>query len=325
MTFKDYTAILTGASGLTQEQASICIYYLLAACHLDTFSIFPILALQGPAGTGKTAAMEQMASLVKGKVVDGRTEATIRDGLNSVPLAFIDEADSVLMLEDILTRRYSRETSGQTVNRITSFGHYRPDKLNLFGATVLCRRRPFRDVAMRSRAIVIRTIPKPGRYYVQKEYDLLPLAQKIKPHNDLETCNRVMDTWKPLLVMAKSLGDEEWLAFADKQIKRENRQLELNQSIEPSHAFVYALKIHSQNECERVKLSTLRDTLKQEFDLRLTISQLLDLAQGLELPVLRPHGYFQIRMDKSLVDCLLKTIEPEEVEKILTLDNLDKV
>lgn len=46
------------------------------------------------------------------------------------------------------------------------------------------------------------------------------LAKSISPAS-IEIVNRVMDTWKPLLVMAHILGEEEWLQFAYNEMRNQ--------------------------------------------------------------------------------------------------------
>jgi len=153
------------ASGLTEAQAKTCVYYAVATHRMERYDKFPQLVLQGSQGTGKTSAKDQLAPMVyRPKSINGKTEATIRDELAQATTALIDERETVSVLEDLLTQRYARETAEVVVNQQVSEGGYVPVKRNMFGATIVCKRHPFSDGAMRSRAIVIRTKRKPGNY-----------------------------------------------------------------------------------------------------------------------------------------------------------------
>jgi hypothetical protein len=308
-----YASAMLTASGLTREQAWTCVYYACATHHIEMFERFPILAFLGNAGTGKTVAQEQISKMVREtKRITGRTAATVRDELSNTTSALIDESDSILGLEELLNRRYSRQTGTQIVNRATPFGGYQPEPEDIFGATVVCRRRPFRDVAMRSRAIIIRTRARVGNYRVV-EVDGLERAAKMIEPQQMDAYDRVMDTWKPLLVIAHAVDDGQWLDYANRQIESEARQLKANQGLEPNDALVFALRIHCRQQ--RVKLSVLRDTLRQEYDVRLTIGQILDLCQGLGISVVKPQGYLQAILEPEYIQGLLKEIEEASGEK----------
>lgn len=312
-----YVDVMMQATGLEQEAASVCVYYALATYFISDFQKFPTLVFLGPAGTGKTAATEQMYQLCcDAKFICGRTPATIRDELSETPTAILDEADYISCLEDILTRRYSRTNSTQTINKASEVG-YTKAKQDLFGATVLCCRKPFRDVAMRTRSIIIRTKSKPGHYKIKENCSLRKIAKKVELI-PIETSQRMMDTWKPLISVAETLHDKAWTEWAYTEVVKESTQMGLAQEMEPSICLVYAFKA-LWNEKRTLRVSDVRHLLRDEFDTKLSVFQVLDLCQGMNVQVIKPQGYLQIKLNQEQLQGLLADVKPLEPVPLLQL------
>lgn len=296
-----YKDALRHASGLTDKEAWLCAYYALATHWIASFNSFPILSFIGPAGTGKSSALAQIAKMVRSpKWVAGTTTATVRDQLNGAGTALIDEGDGIPGLEHILTLRYARETSKQVVNRANDAGGFYPANINLFGATVVIKRNNYQDVAMKSRAIVIHTKSRITKDYAISDIpSLTDIAQTLKP-DIIETSNRVRDTWKPLLVMAAALDDNTWTRWAEEEINDELLHLNLTQQVEPDRAVICALKAIADERNQTsgeidVRVTLLRETIKKETELKIAVTQVLEICRSLKLETRNPSGYFYIK------------------------------
>ncbi|MFC1974382.1 hypothetical protein ACFLU2_03415, partial [Chloroflexota bacterium] len=212
--------------------------------------------------------------------------------------------------------RYSRQNGKYMANRQVK-GEWRMESGNLFGATIICRRKPFYDVAMQNRTLVIRTKQKSGIYHLSNMPNCEEIVRMLELKN-IEISNRVMDTWRPVLSIAHAMGDTEWLEYANKEIEGEVRHLQRNQGIEPSVALIHALSIYYPKGVSkgRIRVRNLKDVLRNEFDLRLSLSQVSDLLQGYSLETVNPQGYPEVKVTAERLDQLRREVEtPESGEK----------
>lgn len=169
--------------------------------------------------------------------LDGRlSKAEFRDSLEQNTTALVDEADEIH--EDWLTKRFARQSAQMSVKRARKTG-WKSEPLNLFGATALHRRKPFGDPAVLSRSIVVMTkrslvVPFDAASFEAHAEQVRDVAAKISWQEVPESAgDRIADTWEPLRVVARHLGDESWLGFADEQMGRARANLSLGQEEEP--------------------------------------------------------------------------------------------
>lgn len=128
---------------------------------------------------------------------------------------------------------------------------------------------------------------------------------------------RIYDTWKPLLDIARAVGDEEWLQHAHRVMEKETRLQGLSQAMEDTQALVHALGVLSEKQMNghRFNLREVKKTLRDEFDVNMNAQQIMDTCQQLGIPVVRPHGYPQVKLDKKLIQALEEQMSrSEEVE-----------
>lgn len=298
------------ASGLDINQAKTVVYYAVATHIMEKLEEMPLLTFQGPAGTGKSSGMKQMEKLVHNpERITGRiSEAALRDKLKKnggYKTIFIEEADSVS--EELISDRYSKKSAQRTVNRASSPVTWSMDSLDIFGATVLHKRIPFSDNAIKSRAIIIRTIHRPGQYSITEmdSETVKVVADKIKANlPSLESTGRIEDTWQPLLVVAHTLNDDGWIEYAEQQIEAANREHRAGHGYEPYEAVIYALQsVFTQNFLpeQTAKISTIKDRLREEFGIRMKNYQVEQMCIELGFKVTRPHGYPTVQLDKELL------------------------
>ncbi len=316
-----YIDAMMSASGLTENQAKTCVYYAVCTYHIrcegqPPLMKLPTLCLQGTAGTGKTSAKEQLRRMVNGpKSIHGRTFATVRDELTDAITALIDEADNLPRLEELLTHRHSIDTGTITVNHTASQGGYAPKNHDIFGATIVCRRTPFADIAFRSRAIIIATQNRRGSYSLISLNSSLGNLARITELKMQDTSDRISDTWEPVIAVARSLKDDEWLQYAEGEVERQTMLLNQTRGIEPQVALIYALKALSGSKPGKVKLSVVKRTLKAEFDVRQKISQIWDHCNQLDLRVVNPKGYPQVEVDPERIEELIAGFEEQSSEE----------
>lgn len=316
-TVKPYAKAMLGASGLNEFDAITSVLFAIAT-HLD-LEQYPILVYLGARGTGKSEAMKQLFPMCKGaKWIGGKTEAAHRNALkDGVRTAFVDEVDVIEpIITDLYTKRYSKQTGTIDVNEPTKSGYVLKPH-DIFGATVMVKRTAIADVALRSRAIVIRTAHhEPENWNVTNIGDVSDIASRIEStvkHRIKEVggVDRVQQTWNPLYLVAEQLGMTNWVQEAVTVIVREAEALKGGQGYEPSEAILQAIGILSRDEVNNeridksIKTSDIVRIVKDEFALPLKPSQIKEEAEARGFQSSTLHGYPVIKVTKDLLDKLL--------------------
>ena len=239
--------LIQAACGLGLGQAKAISYYAAATHGMLNLGVFPALVLQGPPATGKSTILDFLERLCfqPVKLEGSLSKAELRDSLNGRPTALIEEADYIR--EWLIRNRYSRRTSKTSVKR--DRGHnWESEALELFGATVLHRRPPFRAPAVQSRSITIRIRRAEGPFtpdmdaFVPYGDYLGNFADEVDWQQVLGLGgSRIRDTWAPLVVVARHLGDEEWLTWAEGRSEHAEVELGAGQEEEPEQAVFLAL------------------------------------------------------------------------------------
>ncbi|MHC4183986.1 MAG: hypothetical protein ACYSR0_11630 [Planctomycetota bacterium] len=316
---KAISAIM-GASGITEDQARTCLYYTIATYFLpDELELIPILAIIGPHGTGKTDLLMQLIKMVNGpRLIGARTFPTLRDEFGKTTTALLDDADDITEAnEKILIHRYSKIGSviGHKVDispRI-DVTKWRDKKTDVFGATIITKRTPFKDSAVTSRSIIIKTKYVRGKYKIKGFRNAHEVLSKIAKKIDLEdmgkpTSQRTKNNWMPLQAVARYFKDEEWLDYSEKEIKGSTRVLKVGQSYEPEEALLRVLKEKMKEAMtstgtlfyKTVLLSTMKDDLWKQFDVRLTNIQIHEILSELGFKVVSHSGYPKVKFDDML-------------------------
>jgi len=302
-----YVLAMTGASGLSENEAKLCVYYALAS-HFN-FENIPILAFIGATGTGKSEAMKQLFPMVKGKWIAAKTTAGLREDLKDVRVAFIDESDKVD--EELLTLRFNKETGMVKTNKPQGAG-WQEVRENIFGATVLARRTPIADVALRSRCLIIKTKPKEGNYKRTPDKDLPDSGDLSKAVNWLKkqmnieqaSSGRVNQTWNLLLEVAKY--DPDWLSWANEQIRLEQSNLKGGQGYEPQEAVLKALDALARNafgkrDTKSVRISDIKRFLWDEYELKMKGNQIMEMLGDLGFETKPISGYDSVIPNLALL------------------------
>lgn len=318
---KVYVPAIMGASGISKEQAKTCLYYAIATYLIpEKLDCMPILAIIGPQGTGKSCLLAQLHELVKEPIrIETKSIPTLRDKLAVANTALIDEGDYIN--EDYLIKRYNKETSQISYKKADKGSGWRTVDTDIFGATIIVRRTPFKDSATTSRSIIIRTRFRDGEYKILNFIKAKPQMKKISGEVSLgehqATSNRVRDVWEPLRAIAECLGDTEWLKYSDKEIERSIKSLRGSQNYEPELALLLTLKERMPaisddtgvSIINNVSLSIIKADLKSEFDLRLKNIQIQEMCRALGFQVVSHSGYPKVKCNRKLLDELLKDRE----------------
>jgi hypothetical protein len=313
---KIYLPAIMGASGITREQAKTCLYYAVATYLLpDKIGRMPILAIIGPQGTGKSALLTQLYTITKEpKVIAAQSVPTLRDELHNTITAIIDEGDDVN--EKYLIHRYDKGTSNITYKKSDRVGSWVTAESDIFGATIIARRVPFKDAATTSRSIPIKTLYNPGDYrirYIRKAGDKLSdIASKVSLEE--ETSERIRNNWMPLQAIAKYLGDTKWLEYSNEEINKHTKILKGSQRLEPEHALLMVLRENmvklvsgtSHAFTLDVKVSDVRKELKSEFNCYLNNKQIEEICLAWGFTVVSHSGYPKIKHNRKLMDRLCK-------------------
>ncbi len=257
------------ANGMDTNQAKTVVYYAMATYALEKLNIMPILVLKGTMASGKSTTMTILEQITSKPVrtSGSMTKPVMRDAFKPNTTALIEEADQVD--EQLLTNRYAKNTATLAVNKPIGDNKWKPKKVNTFGATVLHRRRPFKDPAVKSRSIQINMQHKPGSYetpYLTGK-GLEEIANQIQWDTEIlahSGKSRSMDTWTPLLIFAIHLKDDEWIDYAKAQIGEQEKSLQDSLGVEPSQAVFETLLFLASHEGsasepkERVAITEIR-------------------------------------------------------------------
>jgi len=264
-------AIMT-ACGLDLNQAKTLVYWAIVTHAIDRLKIMPILVLQGGHGTGKSTLIELLSKICHSPIlIDGKvSKAELRDSLKSNTTALIEEADEIN--ENWILKRYSKQTASTSVKRGSASQGWTSEPLDYFGATVLHRRKPFRDPAVDSRSITIKTTYKQGSYTmpILNGTDLSNIAARVDwlkriPFSD----GRAVDTWMPLFQAALYCDDTDWFQYAVGELQRAIASLSEGQGEEPNQLVVsklvsLAIDPNAQQLKQRVPLKDITKALKDD-------------------------------------------------------------
>lgn len=288
-----YYKAMETASGITNAQARLCVAYAIVT-HLD-FDEIPILLFRGALATGKSEALKQLGKICKGhEVITAKTEAALRDALSDCRTAIIDEGDDIP--EALIRDRYAKAT-GKVMHKRLVRHHWQDAIAKTFGATVLARRLPIADTALRSRCIIIETKARDGDYH-QSEVDygeFQKIAAMIEP-DKRETADRVHDTWKPILQVAFGIKDVILAEYAIKEMRKELRNLTDGQNYDPTTSCLDALKGLSEGkEGKLILLNELRNAVGEHFSLKLKVNQIAVIYRDEGFEISKLHGFPAVR------------------------------
>ncbi|MBA7472053.1 hypothetical protein ES707_07373 [subsurface metagenome] len=245
MEVSELVDIIQRVCGLPINWAKTCIYYCMATHKLGKIDWMPILLLLGRPSSGKSKLMNVLIQLARVKnppedslfSCEGISYPTLRDGLakNYLRTAFLEEADqhpNRKQLEGLLLARVDKKGTSRLKGKEApkAGGRYRDVTRNLFGAAIVHDRHGLNDLATERRAIVV-----PIKRYEDRIFEEPPTGLSLTPKfslgnipntfNTPKTRGSGLNTWEPLIRIASSLGDRDWLSWAKEQVIEANRAL----------------------------------------------------------------------------------------------------
>lgn len=303
---------MVSASGLTKDQAKTCVYYAVATFLTDQYAeLMPILLFQGNSGTGKSMAMNQLEKLVnEPRRIQGRTYSEVGRSVDRAVTALIDEGDfkQTKIETELLQLRCCRRYANQVIHIPPE---QRPLTINNFGATIIARREPFRDMATRNRSIPIKT---QRRTRPDSPYHLVDIHNQGisnmagiigRYREEVDTSDRVNDAWRPITEIATTIGDAEWLGYQIGELRRAQQMLAVGDQYEPEDVLIKSIMASCNgNFNHNIQLKDIRGVLADRFEVKSTTQQIHTMVVSLGFTVHFYQGYDHLVADNDLLTTL---------------------
>lgn len=232
----------------------LVVYWTLATHSLPHLNTFPLLALLGKMGTGKSQTLSIIANFAFHPVclsLRGMTGPAIRDKFAECNggTAIVEEADAAwkdaeMTFERMLSDRYQRTSAVAEHKVAAGKKNWATTTKKYFGATALHRRIPFNDAALDGRTVTVRLRPDNSRRY--REYsdqdpwnaegkELIGQVTFEPPaiEQPADVAARIFNSYKPLLSTAMLCGDQEFAKQVLSKVLQETLELKEAQSSEP--------------------------------------------------------------------------------------------
>ncbi|MHA2068354.1 MAG: hypothetical protein ACXABY_28665 [Candidatus Thorarchaeota archaeon] len=207
----------------------------MATHYLPAIKWMAALSIVGPKGSGKSQLMTVLEHISFSphpfschKKMTGtalRNEFVAAENKTAV----VEEADlfpNRSELEGYIISRVNRSTANLPITEQVQVNKgivWKPMKRNMFGATIIHDRHEFADLAAERRTIIIPVKKKKGRFKKIESDDTLLKSLSLPAFSydkipDLFKAEEIedapLDTWEPLIRIAASLHDDDWLAWA---------------------------------------------------------------------------------------------------------------
>lgn len=342
-----FGAFQKGAS-LDIYQSKLCVYCGILTYKVEEMDVFPILVLYGPHGTGKSTIERLMVQLVynpvpkpnfskliewNGLKLGTDTLPSLRDTLGQNTTALIEEGDAPKNKEKLIADRFSRQTAVWGYMKEKDIG-YAQTKANFFGATVIHKRSGFRDPATTSRSIFIKTKLQPDKQrvhttFTKEEIDIFRSISQTLGFKPFSPNNRTEQLWNPMLAIAQSLKDIEWISWALEQLKEQEKSHISGTTYDPQAAIIHAiLNIATEEDTSKppkqtlkegkYELTKIQDFVDKNLGVKKSISEIQHILQLLGFDVKMKQGVprVNITLDKVKKSCADYAIEDEVLDSI---------
>ncbi|MGA8736074.1 MAG: hypothetical protein WB558_19310 [Terriglobales bacterium] len=308
-------AALSESTGLKGRDQNLVVHWTLATHSLPHLSTFPLLALLGKMGTGKSQTLSIIANFAFRPArlsLRGMTGPAIRDKFAACyeGTAIIEEADHAwkdkdMDFERLLSDRYQRASAEESHKVPSGDKNWETVTKRYFGATALHRRISFSDAALDGRTVTVRLRPDHARQY--REYcaedswnvegrQLIsqltfepPVVEQPK-----DVAARIFNTYKPLLSTAKLCGDHGFEEQALTKLLQETLELKEAQSTEPDglvlRAIVESVFASGCTDFGNIKFSVLSESIWRNHKFSLQPRQIGPIARDLGLETKPSHG-----------------------------------
>jgi energy-coupling factor transporter ATP-binding protein EcfA2 len=342
-----FVETLANASSLNRNEAKLCLYYCILTHKIADLTLFPILTLYGEHGSGKSSLMKVIVQLVNKPVPPpqsfsdlARWEAlkmddtypSLRDALLEDTTAFIEEGETDNRKnEALIANRYSRQTAAVRHKQQENVG-YSQAKAHIFGATIIHKRRGYKDPATTSRSLFITTRKEMTKPHSNKVFtesgrqEFRAIAGEI-PISKLTPNNRAQDLWYPLMGLAIYISDGEWMPWAIDELYKLTHRQTSGGAFDPQKALVLAILSNAVKEDangnllfspDKYELSKIKGSLDQDLNVSMSINEIKHGLEQLDFEVKTRRGAFRVNVtgDKLRKVCSDLSIEDEAVKAI---------
>ena len=305
--------IINKVCGLGMNWAKVCIYYCMATHNLKQIFWMPVLAIVARKGSGKSQLIHVLEKLCYKPY-----HITCHRKMSAVSLRneLVEAKDRTAIIEEGDLFSYRNQLEGYLINRVDQTGTsavpvtgqigtasgaivWQTSTLNLFGATILHDRHEPNDMATGRRTIIVNVRHQRGKKFLKPDESLLDgLSLPSFSYGDIpeifdasETTGSAVDAWEPLIRVADSLKDEEWINWAWTKVAEMSEDLADGQQYEIELVVIKAVlqAYGSNNGIPIVKgplpLSEITNIIKKEYDPNIhpkTIATILRKDMGIK-------------------------------------------
>jgi hypothetical protein len=308
---------LTETTGLQDSARKTVTYWTLATHSLPHLSTFPLIALLGKMGTGKSQTLCVIENFARRPVrlsLRAMTTPAIRDKLVEAHngTAVIEEADFAWRdgdstFEHMLSDRYQRASATASHKVKTGKDNWSSAHKQYFGATALHRRIAFKDAALDGRTVRVRFHADHTRKYREFSPQDSWNAEGRKLVSGLDfgpvdidrpegIAGRVLGTYKPLLSAAQACGDQDFVEeLCRKLLRQETLQLKEAQASEPDGLVLQAivesvLPDSFEAQFRNIRYSELTELVWKNHKISLSPRQVGPIVRDLGFETKISHG-----------------------------------
>lgn len=307
--------LLTGTA-VNENEAKTIVYWAIASYGVAKeggLFLFPILVTHGKPETGKSTMQVVVHALTGASFMSITTPAALRDMLEKHPVVLIEEGDKLSgeKLEELILARYTLQSSMVHKKVRETWGGFEPKDSLVFGATMIHKRYEFENLALASRCIIISTRKDKTRKYEEVTLETIgnwiteedkdaaeKLWKKARECKGLQVSGRTATNWRSLMMVATTLGDEEWLKYADDKILEANNELDLDEEFELEDILDHVVRnLKGDNEVITkgcLYLSTIIEHLKKHYFLSPSAKKVAKVARNLSYAVSHHRDGFAI-------------------------------
>lgn len=312
---KPFVDAMMAVGNLDENQAKTLVYGCIMTWS-DKPKIRPLVNINGESGTGKNGILRQIEHWCRRpKWINARnkTDAQLRDDLESTVTAFVEEADKTKepkKCENWYQNRYDESGKKVTYKKVvvTDKGQVmsKDGTHNHFGYTFLHTQQPFVQTEMERRTLRITLFKESKRVYKATEGlvadTLKDIAKEIDWEQEIpqEYSNSAWDVWKPFIRVALSLNDNDFLEYTIEQIRLKTEEDDDTKEFEPKGVVlgeIVEMYLKALDEGRSgVAITELRKQVT-ERDYQLNEKQVTGLTRQLGFPIVKPHNKSHVKVE----------------------------
>ena len=342
--------IYSASCGADELELKKAAYYAAQTYRVKEAKLFAPLKVEGDTATGKSRLLESAKAICyepQSMSAEGISAPALKSKLSECyeGTAIIEEGDDLKEdsgCESALMMRFDRNIAFWRKMEPTKAGKWVEQVYPLFGATIIHRRYPFGDPALESRAIPLRTKKNkersPVSYHdpisrdsglakmIREEFSvpLLNLPRRVTSPSNLHLEARVIDAYKPLLILAEVVHDITFLEYLWAEVELVSRILRDGQSFEVGalilRGFIAEMaKSDSLDFKSPVQVALIRPRLLRDFGRSVSSHQISATLRKFGFRDSNISGYPHYWPDPTILEqaCETTGINDETVQKAL--------